>query len=274
MNEYIKLVNFEVKRFSKLFYTLVVVVIVAQIIGAFITSSSYMERVKSRMAQSQMGESEYVLEYGAYNFQDFVFSGYFILSVMFVATILVIYVFFIWYRDWLGKSSFIYRLLMLPTSRRNIYFAKLTTILLFVLCLVGIQVVLLEVVEQIIHWIIPEQLRVDQSRIYIYSFEVLSFLYPKNPLLFVLLYGLGATVVAIVFTAILFERSYHLKGIMLGAIYVIISILVIAIPIIIQNITGYLYLNEIIGLTVVTSILTLGVAIYLANYLLKRKINV
>ncbi|MBD8033203.1 MULTISPECIES: hypothetical protein [Solibacillus] len=274
MNEYFKLVNFEVRRFSKLFLTLIVAVTVVQIIGAFMTSFNFMERVETTMAQKQLGESEYVLEYGAYNFQNFIFSEYFILSIVFAATILVIYVFFIWYRDWLGKSSFIYRLLMLPTARRNIYFAKLTAILLFVLCLVGVQIALIEVVQQIIHGIIPDQLRVDQSKAYIYSFDVLSFLYPKTPLLFILLYGLGATVVAVVFTAILFERSYHLKGILLGAIYIIISILVIAIPVIIQDITGYLYLNEIIGLTAVTSILTLGVALYLADYLLKRKINV
>ena len=274
MNDYLKLVNFEVKRFSKLFLTLIVAVIVAQLIGAFMTSFSYMDRVETTMAQKQMGESEYVLEYGTYNFQEFIFSGYFILSIMFAASILIIYVFFIWYRDWLGKSSFIYRLLMLPTARRNIYFAKLTTILLFVLCLVGIQIALLEVVQLIIHGIIPDQLRADSSKAYIYSFDILSFLYPKTPLLFALLYGLGATVVAVVFTAILFERSYHLKGIFLGVIYLVISIIVMAIPVIIQDITGYLYLNEIIGLTAVTSILTLGVALYLADYLLKRKINV
>lgn len=274
MNDYLKLVNFEVKRFSKLFLTIIVAVIVTQIIGAFITSFSYMDRVEKMMAQNQLGESQYVLEYGAYNLQEFIFSGYFILSVVFAASILIIYVFFIWYRDWLGKSSFIYRLLMLPTARRNIYFAKLTAILLFVLCLVGIQIALLEVAQQIIHGIIPDQLRADLSKAYVYSFDVLSFLYPKTPLLFALLYGLGATVVAVVFTAILFERSYHLKGIFLGVIYVIISIIIIAIPVIIQDITGYLYLNEIIGLTAVTSILTLGAALYLADYLLKRKINV
>ena len=274
MNDYLKLVNFELKRFSKLFLALVVIVIIAQIVGAFITSWSYMDRVKRMMAQNQLGESQYVLEYGAYNLREFIFSGYFVLSIMFAVSILVIYVFFIWYRDWLGKSSFIYRLLMLPTARRNIYFAKLTTILLFVLCLVGLQIALLEVVQQIVYGIIPDQLRANHSVVHLYSMDILSFLYPKSPLLFVLLYGLGATVVAVVFTAILFERSYHLKGIFLGIIYLVISIIVIAIPVIIQDITGYLYLNEIIGLTAVTTVLTLGVALYLADYLLKRKINV
>ena len=38
MNHYIKLVNFEVKRFSKLFLSLVIAVVAAQIFGAIITS--------------------------------------------------------------------------------------------------------------------------------------------------------------------------------------------------------------------------------------------
>ena len=38
--------------------------------------------------------------------------------------VLIIYVFFIWYRDWLGKNTFIYRLLMLPTARIQCLFSK------------------------------------------------------------------------------------------------------------------------------------------------------
>src|SRR5690606_30997651 len=46
--------------------------------------------------------------------------------------VLVIYAFLIWYRGWFGRSTFAYRLLSLPSERRNIYFAKLTAILTFV----------------------------------------------------------------------------------------------------------------------------------------------
>ena len=43
---------------------------------------------------------------------------------MLCGVILIIYVFFIWYRDWLGKNTFIYRLLMLPTARIQCLFGK------------------------------------------------------------------------------------------------------------------------------------------------------
>ncbi|MER2113351.1 MAG: hypothetical protein ABS960_11720, partial [Solibacillus isronensis] len=129
MNHYIKLVNFEVKRFSKLFLALIIAVVAAQIFGAIITSLHYVSNAETTMLREQMTVSDYILTYGAYSLQNFLFSEYFFLSVIFAAALLMIYVFFIWYRDWLGKSSVIYRLLMLPTARTNVYFAKLTTIL-------------------------------------------------------------------------------------------------------------------------------------------------
>ena len=41
-----------------------------------------------------------------------------------VHVVLIIYVFFIWYRDWFGKNTFIYRLFMLPTARINVYLQR------------------------------------------------------------------------------------------------------------------------------------------------------
>src|SRR4051812_22546369 len=124
MNHYLKLVNFEVKRFWKLFIALIPIIIVTQIVGEIITSLTYRNNANEIMRREQMIESEYVSQYGAYSLQRFIYTEYFILSIVFAAAVLIIYVFFIWYRDWLGKSSFIYRLLMLPTARRHVYFAK------------------------------------------------------------------------------------------------------------------------------------------------------
>lgn len=274
MNNYLKLVNFEVKRFLKIFIFLISAVVITQIIGAIISSNAFLDEVKTLMRQQKLTESEYILQYSGYSLHNFLNTGFFQISVIFAATVLVIYVFFIWYRDWLGKSSFIYRLLMLPTERRNVYFAKLTAILLFVLCLVGIQVVLLEVAEQIIQWIVPEHLRVNHDVIAIYSYEILTLLYPQTLLQFVLNYGLGITIVAVVFTGILFERSYHLKGVILAAFYIAVSVAVIIAPIIIQNNINYFYEQEIILLTIVCSILAFAAAIFTANHLLKQKITV
>jgi hypothetical protein len=274
MDHYLKLVNFEIQRFWKFLVALITLVVVAQIIGAFIDTSTFLDQAQRTMMQEKLVESQYSLNYNTYSLHQFLNSSLFLISVMFAITVLVIYVFFIWYRDWLGKSSFIYRLLMLPTERRNVYFAKLTAILLFVLCLVGVQVVLLQIVDFIIQWKIPEQLRSDLDTIVIYSHSFLTLLYPHSLLQFVLIYALGGACVAIVFTAILFERSYSLKGIFLAAIYIIVSSAVMLTPLIIYSNSTYFYTQEIILMTIVCSILMLIAAIFTANYLLKRKINV
>ena len=81
-------------------------------------------------------------------------SGWFGIPIIFCIAMLMIYVFFIWYRDWFGKNTFIYRLLMLPTERITIYFSKLTAILFFVLGLVALQIVLMLIEIQIINSIV------------------------------------------------------------------------------------------------------------------------
>ena len=164
---------------------------------------------------------------------------------------------------------------MLPTERLNVYFAKLTTILLFVFLLVGMQVILLEVAQQIIQLIIPEQLWEEQGIMFTYSNnDVLALLYPQTVLLFVLTYGIGATSVAVVFTAILLERSYHFKGIFMAAIYTVLSIGLITLPLIVNGVLNFFYYNELVLLMFVSTVITLGLAIFVANYLLKRKITV
>ncbi|WP_339172989.1 hypothetical protein MKY51_13740 [Solibacillus sp. FSL R5-0691] len=274
MNHYIKLVNFEVKRFSKLYLSLIIAVVAAQIIGAIITSLHYVSEAEKTMGREQLTVSDYIQNYSAYSLQNFLYSEYFILSIAFAAAVLMMYVFFIWYRDWLGKSSVIYRLLMLPTARRNVYFAKLTTILLFVFGLLGMQIILLEVLKQVIQLIVPEQLYFDPSVIYIYSAEALQILYPNSPLQFIFYYGIGTALVAIFFTAVLLERSYQLKGIFFALIYIVISVIVIIIPVFIQIITDYFYLNEIVLMTIGSSMIVIALAVYFADRLLNRKINV
>lgn len=271
---YIKLVNFEVKRFMKVFVALVVFISVAQIIAAIISAWNYNNRAQKRMTQEKLLMNDYVEKYGNYSISNFINENLFQFSVAFAVAVLMIYVFFIWYRDWFGKSSFIYRLLMLPTARRDIYFAKLTTILLFVFVLLGVQVLLIEIAELIIQAILPVELYVDLGRQYAYSNDFLAILFPQSLLAFLLTYGIGTALVATLFTSILLERSFHLKGVILAGIYITLSQAVLFTPILIDINTNYFYLNEILSMVVGTALIVFVVAVLLANYLLKRKIQV
>ncbi len=155
--------------------------------------------------------------------------------ILLCAVVLMIYVFFIWYRDWLGKNTFSYRLFMLPTARIHIYLAKATTILLYVLGLVALQLLLLPVESQVLQWMVPSEFRTDLSINYITSLQDLSILFPNTFIEFVLYYGGGMIAVFIVFTAILFERSFRMKGIIYGFLYCAASLLVFFAPILLNE---------------------------------------
>lgn len=275
MKNYLKLLNFEVNRFFKLYLTLIGLIIVSQFIGAIVVSKGYMNGVDQVMYKNQLSMSQYTEDYGLFSFDHFVGSGWFLLPIFFSIAMLMIYVFFIWYRDWFGKNTFIYRLLMLPTERITIYFSKLTTIMLLVLGLVALQMVLISIEMQIVNSIIPSDL---QSHFSIYDFdslEMLDWVYPNTLTEFFLIYGVGLIFVAVLFTAILIERSYGLKGIFIAIVYGMLSSGVFIAPLLVNRLlNGYFYSLEVFLLVLVMCVIVLVSAIWIANHLLKYKIRV
>ena len=76
--------------------------------------------------------------------------------------VLIIYVFFIWYRDWFGKNTFIYRLLMLPTASIQYLFSKGDNdfTIYFRSCW-PLQLLLFPVESQVLQWMVPNEFRTD-----------------------------------------------------------------------------------------------------------------
>lgn len=275
MKSYLKLVNFEMSRFFKLYLILIGLTIVSQLIGSVVVSKGYVNNANEVIYENQLPMSQYIEQYGEFSFNRFVFSGWFGMPIVFCVAMLMIYVFFIWYRDWFGKNTFIYRLLMLPTERLNIYFAKLTTIMLFVLGLIALQILLIPIELKIVYSIVPADFRTNLPFYEIYRVDLLSWLYPNTFIEFVLIYGIGLIFVAVIFTGILIERSYRLKGIFLAIVYGMLSFGFFIAPLVLNSLyTNYFYPNEIFVMVLVTSIIVLGSTILLANHLLKHKIRV
>ncbi len=275
MKSYLKLVHFEVNRFFKFYLILIGLTALSQLIGAIIISQGYMKNAKQVMAEQQFSMNQYIEKYGTFSFYHFKQSEWFLLPIFLCITMLMIYVFFIWYRDWFGKNTFIYRLLMLPTERITIYFAKLTAIMLLVLGLIALQIVFILLEKQIVNSVIPIDF---QSNFSIYDengLEMWSWLYPNTFSDFILIYAVGLLLVTVVFTAILIERSYGFKGILGAILYGLLSLGVFFVPIFLANFyPNYFYPLEIFLLELVACIIVLGSAIWLANHLLKHKIRV
>ncbi|WP_449538009.1 hypothetical protein [Ferdinandcohnia sp. Marseille-Q9671] len=276
MNRYLKLVNFEFARFFKLYLVLIGITILFQVVGAFFEARRYVARANRAIYEDLMSKTDFIASYGKMSFYNFSQSGWFMGPVVICGVTLLIYVFFIWYRDWLGKNTFSYRLLVLPTSRLNIYLAKATTIAIFVFGLVAVQLLLIPVEIQVLEWMTPDEFYLDFPVSQISSVYFLSILYPKTLLDFILLYGTGLIAVCVVFTAILFERSFRLKGIFIGILYIAVSLFLFLAPVLANEFMfgNYFYPYELFYMEIGAGLLVLAGAIWIGNYLLNRKIRV
>ncbi|GIN62198.1 hypothetical protein J27TS8_21910 [Robertmurraya siralis] len=277
MNRYLKLVNFEFERFFRFYLILIGITILSEIIGIIVKSKTYLNRAHQEINVNLMPQSEFIEQFGKMSIYNFSQSGWFMGPIALCIVTLLIYVFFIWYRDWFGKNTFSYRLFMLPTERMNIYFAKATTIILFVLGLVALQILLFPIEIQLLKWLVPSEFRIDMTVPEITeNLYYLYLLFPKTLIEFILYYGTGIIAVFVIFTAILFERSYRLKGIFYAIIYVAVSILVFLGPALFDAfvLEGYFYTIELFLLEIGAALLVLAGAIWVGNKLIKHKIRV
>src|SRR5690625_201931 len=191
---------------------------------------------------------------------------------------LLFYVPFIWYRDWFARNTFIYRLLMLPTARMNLFFAKLTTIMISVLGMVAYQLLLLDLYKEIIKWMIPSTFRSDVSVVgMVMETSYLSIIIPTGVMEFIVAYGLGLAVVILVFTVILMERSFRWIGLLIGVVYIPAMAIIFLSPILIIEIfpnVPSLYPSELFFVELGLWILITVGSLALSRYLLNRKVTV
>ncbi|BAB06368.1 hypothetical protein [Halalkalibacterium halodurans] len=274
MKNYLKLTHFEVHRFAKLYAVLLVVTLLSQIIGVFVISKRFLNHATEIMVQNRMNEAQFMEEYGPISMANITNSMWFVSPIAFGAVTLLLYVFLIWYRDWFGKNTFIYRLLMLPTERINIYLAKATAIFLMVLGLVSWQLILLSLETKLLAWLTPSALHVELPlRETLQSLDFLHVIIPYSIMEFFIHYGLGLMFVFVVFTAILLERSFRLKGIIFGGIYVGIVWLIFLSPELSFS-RSYFFPIEIFLIHLLLSVIIIGGSIWLSYYLLRKRIMV
>ncbi|AZN40538.1 hypothetical protein [Paenibacillus albus] len=280
MNRYLKLLHLEVARFWKLYLSLFAVTLLMQVFGIYYESSKYMTNVQENMDMKVNTYSKYVAEHGANSFSNLLSSAnmWFLAPIALCIGALALYVFLIWYREWTGKNMFIYRLLMLPTDRRNLYLAKLSAILLFVLGLVSFQMIILPLEYSLYKAVIDPALRGGAESMFtvIQGHSLLNILIPHTFTEFILWYGGGAVAVMILFTAILLERSYRLKGILAGVLYIGLAILLMSAPILITNRANYDYLYpvELFTIELIIAILIGAMSLMISFFLMNKKISV
>ena len=277
MSNYLKLVNFELSRFMKLYVVMICFTIIMQITGVIVKSKSYMGLANEEMYKNMMSKTEFINQHGEFSFYWLTQSIWFMGPIALCGAALLFYMFLIWYRDWLGENTFIYRLLMIPTARMNVYLAKATTIFLMVIGMVALQLALFPVEAVVMQWMVPVDFRLDLNILQtIFSLNFAAVLFPLTPTEFFLWYGAGAMSILVIFTAILFERSFRWKGILIGVVYIALSVGLLMLPVLIDEffMYGYLYPIELVGITIVMGLLVTGMSLFTSHYLLNKKVTV
>ncbi|MDB4867620.1 MAG: hypothetical protein JWR03_1953 [Cohnella sp.] len=281
MNRYVKLVLMEMHRFWKLYAALILVTLVSQLGGLYLTLRKYMNGVNGELTLNPQTYTDYASRFGKLPFEIAMSRAalWIFGPVVLCIAALLLYVFLIWYRDWLGKNTFAYRLLMLPTARMNLFWSKLTAVITFVLGLVALQIVLLPVHLTLYRTLIPAALRPAESPLvpFVRHDPIFRTLVPPTFLEFILYYGAGVLAVTIVFTAILLERSFRLKGLVGGILYTVAAAAILVSPIILVT-SGAdslaIYPMELFLLELGLGVILLAVSLGLSRYLMNRKITV
>jgi hypothetical protein len=278
MNRYIKLLNWEIHRFSKLYAVLWLLTLISQLAGVFFFANKFMNQVKDSMRIDSLTIAEYAVRSGKVSFYNYSNSSlWFLGPIALGAAALLLYVFLIWYREWFGKNTFAYRLFMLPTSRMNIYLAKVTAIFLFVLGLVAFQLVTLPLEMLVFNSLVPIEIREPVSVVaMVIENPYLGIIIPKNFIEFLLYYGVGLMGVCIVFTSILLERSFRLKGLVAGIAYAVLAVCLFFSPMFITEtwFNNYFYPGELFLMEVVVGFLIIFGSLWFSKFLINKKVTV
>lgn len=277
MKNFIKLVNFELKRFFPIYAALGILTAVIQLIGVFISSNNYHQSIENLIQNGVVSESNIIQQIGLMGMSRFTETLWFWIPIGFCIAALLIYALFIWYRDWLGKNTFIYRLLMLPTERLNIYFSKAVTIFLMVLGLIALQLVLLFAESLLFSLLIPGVYLNEETISQVIQKSVyLQIFYPSSFIAFIAYYSMGFIELLVLFTLILLERSFKIKGILLAGIYRIATLILLFSPYWLQATLNQqlLFNSELVWILQALAVGIGIISIWISHRLLNKRITV
>lgn len=274
MTNYLKLTEFELRRFKNLYFGIIGLIVVLQLAYLMYSLTSIKGFIRERLSEDfQM--AEIVQEHGKYSLSEIFYSTPILLTIAIGVVTIALYILFIWYRDWIGETMFIYRLMMVPTRRMNIFFSKLTTIILYTLGIVIVQLGVLFLYDLIIQAVLPKEFTVEQSIFQTIQSTPLEIVIPYSFQNFVISYGVGIMFVCIAFTAVLIERAFRLKGIIFAILYVAVftALFIFAMIWPLYSDSIKLYPNEYKFIFYPVILVITLVQLILSNYLLERRMN-
>ncbi|MEG0857884.1 MAG: hypothetical protein RSG52_15575 [Terrisporobacter sp.] len=228
MNKILTLYDIEFKRVKKAYFSILGLLILSNIVLIINMLHNVAEEigkilnVKGTISLLRHSEAYNIIESGTRVFDTYSIT-YLIMNLAIIWCLY--YAFYIWYRDFYGKTKSIYTLFMLPYNRFNIYLSKLIT---------TISLIYGVIITQYLLWIIQMFIIKGFTQISASSFiDIINYnslntsllldvsIYPVE---FIIAYLLTPIILVIlIFTAIMIHKSLNRFGGILGIAYVIIT---------------------------------------------------
>lgn len=274
MKKFTDLLLFEINRIKKAYLMLIGSIVFLQIAANFLESNNFMRIYKNYVKETGGNMSDFLENGGKFDFFQVQNHFIFELSIMLGIFALVLYVFVIWYRDWIGKNNLSYRFLTLPGSRMSIFYAKLACILFLIGGLLATQIVMLYLGEMLTGILLPDEmfetLRFLGQPV---KNEVIGFILPSRILDFVLHYTVGIAILVAVNLMIVLRLSFKWKGFAMG-IAVIGIFIALFIAVLLSGWLDYIFSIEQLALTLLFSVLVIVGSLLASHYLMNNKISV
>lgn len=264
MKFYLKLVDFEMKRFLKMYAVLIGLIVGGQSLFILFQSNNTANNIK-----------DYPDDYKGWKFDlSQMTESIFYLPIMLCICGLLFYIFFTWYREWFGKNTFAYQMLLLPFNRMAIFYAKLTSLLLFVFGFLVVQIAMFPILNAIFKSIVPKDYVLDTNVFEWIAKEnfMLNILIPTNSIDFITFYSLGTASVIVLFTMIVLERSFRLKGIGMAVLYGVLCVFLLSVPLIISALFLPVYGTELFVVEICVMVFIIVSSLVLNHHLLNKKV--
>ena len=212
------LLSFEMNRFLKFLIPTLLITAAVQLFVTVSESLSYNGNLEKMIA-----EGESIDRVPLFSLQDVTGNGLYEMSIMLIILVFMFYSFFTWYREWLGKNTFIYRLLMLPTNRTHLLLTKSLVFLISGLLAFVFQFGLYFIELKIAEWLVTSS---HYTALSVHNVQpmyglVQYFLFPTSIIEFISTYSFAFGALISLFAGIIIERSFGLKGLIIGAAYFI-----------------------------------------------------
>lgn len=272
------LTAFELDRLSKFLYTLLSVTLLANLIGYVRIPMQYVNRMNAHMAENSVTEQQALQSFGELSFYDVINTIWILGPIALGVSGILIYTIFIWYREWMGKNTFAYRLLMLPIPRMHVFYSKFIVIYVSIFTLIAAQLISLFIGYQLISAIVPSEWLRNMTLLGALNMHpFFYYILPLEPWFFLSVNGIGTVFLIVLFTVILMERSFSFKGIILGITYGIASLFIALLPALLPSLINnhYVFYNsELLALTI---LILSGIALtslMISRFLLSKKITI